>query len=404
VADRLAADTDSRHCDATAHCGEKMTRQSQFFREQRPAAVLKHGILRRYLHVFASKTGSTAPGRRVAYLDGYSGPGEYEDGTRGSPLLAAETARLLGNVRNLEGFYVEKDLETYRQLRDSLARTNHRFKTYRGSVEDHLPTIMGEIGDAPLFTFFDPFGLGVPFDMLDQHIFSRKRGQFGPATEILLNFSLPGLRRNAGHLTSTSTDSIYRKARATIIERVDRTLGGDWWHAIWEAGDGNREAAIVSGYVKRLRDAAGGWAYASIPVQNRWQGPPVYGLIFLTSYQGGLWAFNEALSNAMEEFRGKAHELHGMLDLDLSADRETQWVDQVAANVERYLDEHGPFIIVNHMEVYGDTFGFAREKHVRAALKKLCAEGRIRTEVWDKGKLKTDGKGPVEKMRVLPPT
>jgi three-Cys-motif partner protein len=130
-----------------------MTRQSQFFREQRPAAVLKHGILRRYLHVFASKTGSTALGRRVAFLDGYSGPGEYQDGTSGSPLLAAETARLLGQVRNLEGFYVEKDEETYQQLCETLARTNHRFATYWGSVEDHLPTIMGEVGAAPLFAF-----------------------------------------------------------------------------------------------------------------------------------------------------------------------------------------------------------------------------------------------------------
>jgi three-Cys-motif partner protein len=383
-----------------------MTRQSQFFSEQRPAAVLKHGILRRYLHVFASKTGSTAPDRRVAYLDGYSGPGEYRDGTPGSPLLAAETARLLGQVRNLEGFYVEEDLETYRQLCDTLARTNHRFTTYRGSVEDQLPTIMGEIGNAPLFAFFDPFGLGVPLDMLNQYILSRKRGQIGPPTEILLNFSLPGLRRNAGHLTSTSTDPVYRKARATILERVDGTLGGDWWHSIWETGDRNRQVAIVSGYVDRLREAAGGWAYATIPVQNRWDGPSVYGLIFLTSYQGGLWAFNEALSNAMEEFRGKAHEFHGMLDLDLPSDRETQWVDKIATNVEAYLTEHGSFIVGNHLEeVYGNTdlFGLAREKHVRAALKRLCAEGRIRTEVWDKGKLKTDGKGPVEKMRVLPP-
>jgi three-Cys-motif partner protein len=382
-----------------------MTRQAQFFGERRPAAVLKHGILRRYLHVFASKTGSTAPGRRVAYLDGYSGPGEYQDGTPGSPLLAAETARLLGQVRNLEGFYVEKDKETYQQLCDALTRTNHRFSTYWGSVEDHLPTIMGEIGAAPLFAFFDPFGLGVPFDMLDQYIFSRKRSQIGPATELLLNFSLPGLRRNAGHLTSPSANPTYRKAQATIIDRVDTTLGGDWWHSIWKAGNRKREAAIVSGYVNRLREAAGGWAYAAIPVQNRWEGPPIYGLIFLTSYQGGLWAFNEALSNAMEEFRGKALEFHGMLDLDLPSDRETKWIDEIAANVEAQLTEHGSFTIGRDMKVYGDTnlFGLAREKHVRAAVKKLCAEGRIRTEAWDKGQLKTDGKGPVEKMKVLPP-
>jgi hypothetical protein len=129
---------------------------------------------------------------------------------------------------------------------------------------------------------------------------------------------------------------------------------------------------------------------------------PVYGLIFLTSYQGGLWVFNEALSNAMEEFRGKALEFHGMLDLDLPSDRETEWIDEIATNVETYLAEHGSFTIGHHMKVYGDTFGLAREKHVRGALKRLCAEGRIRTEVMDKGKLKTDGKGPVEKMRVLP--
>lgn len=122
---------------------------------------------------------------------------------------------------------------------------------------------------APLFAFFDPFGLGVPFDMLTERILSRKRGQIGPATEVLLNFSLPGLRRNAGHLTSKSTDSRYLKARATLIERVDRTLGGDWWHSIWETDSKQREAAIVSGYVERLRSAAGGWGQATIPVRNR---------------------------------------------------------------------------------------------------------------------------------------
>jgi hypothetical protein len=164
---------------------------------------------------------------------------------------------------------------------------------------------------------------------------------------------------------------------------------------------------ILSGYVNRLREAAGGWAYATIPVQNRWDGPPVYALVFLTSYQGGLWAFNEALSNAMEEFRGRAHEFHGMLDLDLPSDREKEWVNQIAINVERCLAENGSFIIGNRMrELFldGDLFGFAREKHVRAALKSLCADGRIRTEVRDKGTLKMDGKGPVEKMRVLPPS
>jgi three-Cys-motif partner protein len=369
-----------------------MTGQSQFFREQRPAAVLKHGILSRYLRLFASKTGSTAPDHRVAYLDGYSGPGEYQDGTPGSPMLAVETARILGDIRNFEGFYVEKEEDSYQRLCDALARTDHRFSTFHGVVEDHLPTIMEAVGAAPLFAFFDPFGLGVPFDMLIEYVLSRKRGQMGPATEVLLNFSLPGLRRNAGHLTSTSTDPAYVKARPKLVEGVDATLGGDWWHPIWQAANNDREEVIARGYVQRLREAAGGWGQATIPVQNRWDGPPVYYLVFLTSYQGGLWAFAQVLSTAMEEYREYAHQFYGMLDFDQLPDREARWIEQIAINLGSHLTERGPFVIGDDMtEIYGATLGFARETHVRQALKRLCGEGSIRTEVWDRGKLKTAG-------------
>jgi three-Cys-motif partner protein len=381
-----------------------LTGQSPFFRQQRPAAVLKHGILRRYLRVFASKTGSTARDRRVAYLDGYSGPGEYQDGTPGSPMLAAQTAQVLGNIRNLEGFYVEKQALEYRQLREVLAQTDHRHRTYQGFVQDHLPAIMDAVGSAPLFAFFDPFGLGVPFDMLTERILARKQGPIGPATEVLLNFSLPGLRRNAGHLTSTATNPRYLKARATTIERVDRTLGGDWWQSIWQTGSKKRQADIVTGYADRLRAAAGGWGRAIIPVRNRWDGPPAYCLIFLTSYQGGLWAFNEALSNAMEEYRQFAHQFHGMLDLHPLPNRKVRWIDQLTSNITAHLTEHGAFSISQDMTaVYGDTIGFARATHVRQAVARLCQQGKIHTEVREGGRLiKTCGQGSVELMKVLP--
>jgi hypothetical protein len=52
----------------------------------------KHGILERYFPVCVGKTGSRSPGRRVAYLDGFAGPGMHQDGTPGSPELALRTA------------------------------------------------------------------------------------------------------------------------------------------------------------------------------------------------------------------------------------------------------------------------------------------------------------------------
>ena len=317
-------------------------------------------------------------------------------------MLAAETAQLLGQIRELEGHYVESDPQTYERLSATLAGTDHVYQLYPGRIEDHLSQIMDGVGDAPLFAFFDPFGLGVPFDMLSDLVLRRKRGGFGPATDVLINLSLPGLRRNAGHLTSESTDPRYALARLKLVDRVDRMLGGDWWHAIWQSGAEDRERQLVRGYVDRLRGTAGGgWGYAVVPVQNRWDGPPVYCLIFLTHYPGGLWAFNSVLSSAMEEYRQFAHEFHGMLDLDPLPDREAKWETIIANNVRDTLETEESFVVGEKTsEVFGETFGFAREMHVREALKGMCRAGEARTEVHKGGKLMTDASGPVEKMLV----
>lgn len=48
-----------------------MVSNEEFFRSQKPAAVLKHGLLRRYAVYFAGKAGHRRGGR-VAYIDGYA--------------------------------------------------------------------------------------------------------------------------------------------------------------------------------------------------------------------------------------------------------------------------------------------------------------------------------------------
>jgi hypothetical protein len=63
-----------------------------FFESKNPQAVLKHGLLTRYAHNFAGRAGH-ATGGRIAFIDGCSGAGRYEDGSPGSPLLLASSAK-----------------------------------------------------------------------------------------------------------------------------------------------------------------------------------------------------------------------------------------------------------------------------------------------------------------------
>lgn len=369
-----------------------------FFSERRGAAVLKHGIIRQYLQPFASKVGRFAPGKRVVYLDGYAGAGLYSDGSPGSPALAAQTAERVSSYRSLECIYVEEDHDTFVKLRRVLMDSKHKWHGFEGRIDVHLDRALDIAGDAPLFAFFDPFGLGLSFERLTQEVLSRSArmptiGRTGPPTEVLLNFSLPGLRRVAGHLTSKGTDPVYLKARHTMLANLDAALGGDYWRDIFITKDPDWTDQVLSEYLERLKSAPGRWAYWSIPVANSETSPPLYHLIFLTQHADGIWQFNQALSLAQKEYRSYCLEQEGALDLD--HDREDRWRDDIADNIRAMLPD-GPFRVDagTMRRVFGETLGLARETHLRKALKILIDEAAITS----------DAKGDLLYKRVVPAT
>lgn len=57
--------------------------------------MLKHAVIDQYATPFASKTGSTSAGARVAFIDGYAGPGRYDDGAEGSGAMLLRKAHEL---------------------------------------------------------------------------------------------------------------------------------------------------------------------------------------------------------------------------------------------------------------------------------------------------------------------
>ena len=89
-----------------------------------PHTAAKHLLLKKYLNAWFPILGKHHG--RINYIDGFAGPGEYEDGEVGSPIIAIEAAKahvakgtLPSNV-NINFIFVEAESEYADHLRSRL--------------------------------------------------------------------------------------------------------------------------------------------------------------------------------------------------------------------------------------------------------------------------------------------
>lgn len=89
----------------------------KFHQTKKSAAVLKHGIIDSYAPPFIGKTGSRSIDNRVAFIDGYAGPGRYDDNEEGSGAMLLRHARKHAPMpRKVECHFVEEDADTIARL------------------------------------------------------------------------------------------------------------------------------------------------------------------------------------------------------------------------------------------------------------------------------------------------
>ena len=142
--------------------------RDQYWEQQRLPSVFKHDLLRRYLPVFAGKTGSRAPG--VVYLDGFAGRGRYQDRTPASAEHILQIAEQQGTKGiNYRLFFYERDPESFAALKpvvDEYAARGVQATADDCEVITGLDQVVAAAQDMPLFLFLDPCGLGIPFPVL----------------------------------------------------------------------------------------------------------------------------------------------------------------------------------------------------------------------------------------------
>jgi three-Cys-motif partner protein len=201
----------------------------------------KHEVLRHYLARWFPILGSFAG--RVAFIDGFAGPGEYKDGEPGSPLIALDVFRQ--HAPRFKGeavfLFIEKDSTTADHLRKLVAAQarppNCQVEIFTSEFEakmtEVLDSIRGGAAMAPAFVMLDPFGIsGAPMALIKRVLASGK-------AEIYISFMYEFIDRF--------------KATPEFEKPLDELYGTDEWRkGLTLQGDAKKDF-FFDLYQKQLR-------------------------------------------------------------------------------------------------------------------------------------------------------
>ncbi len=221
---------------------------SEYFDEQKNWSKRKLDIISSYLNAFVKILGSNTSHACVYYIDGFAGRGNYKDGTKGSPVLAAELAQKFrdqNKVYQLQCINVEADNTNFQNLETATSIYERIVLNLQGTFASNIPKILQQIGKCPAFFFIDPFGVkGTDWQDLIKILHRNAK------TDLWLRFDHKTVRRLSGFFDSGSRGA-ERK-----VSRLLNLYGIHTAESLFQRLDGNsceeRINNAVNYYVERL--------------------------------------------------------------------------------------------------------------------------------------------------------
>ena len=222
--------------------------------EAPPHTIAKIEMLRAYLIAWFQILGRSRPGQELLYVDGFAGPGEYNNYATGSPLAALTAAKgalqLVGTnwvAGKVHCAFIEAEKDRFNHLQqkiDSFEKPDEiEIHLYRKTFTDGLAQLKNDVplpfqAQHPLFVFIDPFGAtGVPFSVVNELLQSR-------CSEVLINLDADGITRifHAGEY-------------AAHEQNLNRIFAGDEWNTLLDSKDasGNLYRKVLQLYKNKLR-------------------------------------------------------------------------------------------------------------------------------------------------------
>jgi len=347
------------------------TSKKAIWKAPSPHTKAKHRILKQYLQAWFPILGTK--NKRAVYIDGFCGPGRYENGDLGSPIIALNAAiNCPIEIRaNLVFRFIDNDNEITTKLESELDKirrpSNFNVKVlcadFQEVIEKFLDHYEGKGRKVPpTFLFIDPFGIkGVPFSLVDRLLKL-------PKCEVLINFMVEALNR-----CLSSPD------RNTIQHALD-FLGIEDTSCI-AVNSKSRKKDLRFFYGRRLRESAEFVRHFEMKnIRHR----TIYYLFFATNHRRGHLKMKEAM--------WKVDPGGDFVYSDATdPDQQTLFQDEcIVPNLSRILENRyrGKGIITcKDIIIFVEDKTAFLKQHMRKVFKELEPLEKIKVE-----KIKTDGK------------
>jgi three-Cys-motif partner protein len=286
---------------------------SDFFEAKKPWSPYKDMILSYYLTPYLPKVCSLA--KPVVVVDCFAGPGRFEDGSEGSPLIILKAVReIVGKGKAVSAVFIEEKRKYFKRLQEAVKDYRDVCHTKHECFEDSAEEITDMARDNTVFVYIDPYGIKpLRFETLAGIYGNIARGS---SVEVLLNFNASSLIRNGlAALKCRQTRQIEYNIAVVQGEEVDRTMtpddldliaGGSYWRDIVtsDISFSDKEAQCVSEYMrlmKRYFDEV-----CSYGIKEKYgHSVPKYRLIFGSRHEDAFILMNDAICNARDSFLGK---------------------------------------------------------------------------------------------------
>lgn len=270
----------------------------EFFQTKRVwSKKIKDRVLASYLVPYLSKVATLH--QKIILVDGFAGPGHFEDGTKGSPLILCDAADEYVPDQYL-GIFVNRRGDHHRKLEKALKPRIDEGKAIciHGDAQRLLKELVPLLQAQTVLLYLDPFGLkGCEFDTLKLFLLRNK----AYSTEILINISPKTIHRLAAQ-EAIQSGRITAQVRA-LNDRLTRVLGGDYWIALLSdesLSPAERVANVVNEYQKRLAQYLP--YVGSCPVRESEGTAIKYYMVFSSRHPDALLLMNDQMCAAYNQY------------------------------------------------------------------------------------------------------